>query len=144
MAEAIALVALAGNVLQFLESGGKFASKAFEICRHAPNTQDGPSNLKRLRQTSTDLQGLLEKLHVPTPQTSGESARRSPSRDLAPLVSECSAVIQEVLDKLSRIDINSNFKRTNLILAEFKATWHRRDIQDLENRLIGLREHMRF
>ncbi|KAK5651188.1 hypothetical protein OQA88_12736 [Cercophora sp. LCS_1] len=142
MAEAIALVALAGNVLQFLESGGKFASKAIEICRHRADSHDGPSNLKRLRHIASDFQDLLEKIQRSATRTAAGSSRNSQPQDLASISSDCSSIIQEVLKKLSKIDVNNNFKRTNLILTEFKATWHRRDIEELEMRMAGLREQL--
>jgi len=45
MAEAVAAVALAGNVLQFLEATGKFVTHAFEILRHGAN--HSPTSLTR-------------------------------------------------------------------------------------------------
>ena len=49
---------------------------------------------------------------------------------VAPLVSlseSCSEVVQELVEKLSRIGVDNNFKRAGLV-AEFKAVWRRREI----------------
>jgi len=136
MAEAIAAVALAGNVLQFFDVAGKFTLKAAEIYRSKGN-QDGPSNLRRLSRISTDLQALFEKLQTPL---SDSPALEVPQ--LSSLSTECSHLIEEVLQKLEKIGVGNRERRMDLILSEFKATWQRAEIQGLENRIIRLREQL--
>ncbi|KAK3326017.1 hypothetical protein B0H66DRAFT_530023 [Apodospora peruviana] len=118
MAEALAAVAIAGNVLQFLEAGGRFA-------------------LRAVRHITADLEGLLENLQ----QSEGDT--RDPLlQQLLSLSTGCSSVIQELLNKLSKIGLGNSHKRMDLMVEEFKATWHRRDIQELENRISRFREQL--
>jgi hypothetical protein len=87
MAEAIAAVAIAGNVLQFLDVEGKFASKAFDTCFNR-TARNGPSNLEEFVHISSDLEGLLEKLQNPT-----QDSQRPPSQQLTSVAASCSEVI---------------------------------------------------
>jgi len=104
-------------VLQFFDVAGKFTLKAAEIYRSKGN-QDGPSNLRRLSRISTDLQALFEKLQTPL---SDSPASEVPQ--LSSLSTECSHLIEEVLQKLEKIGVGNRERRMDLILSEFKATW---------------------
>lgn len=136
MAEALAAIALAGNVLQFLEAGGKFAFRAFEILRHGSRGQ-GRSDLKDLRQISHDFRGLLARL--------GAVADAGSSPALAPLTAlsaSCSDAVRELLEKLERIGVDSSHRRVGELVAEFKSTWHKGDIEVLEKRIKSFREEL--
>jgi len=134
MAEAIAAVALAGNVLQFLEAGGKFAARAFAILRRGGHA--GSSDLSDLRQICGDFEGLLEKLR------GDEVKRQDNSSPLVSLSIGCSVVVEELLGKLNRIGSSSSHYRVDLLLEEFRSTWQKREIQELESRIARFRDQL--
>ncbi|KAK1834932.1 hypothetical protein QBC39DRAFT_275959 [Podospora conica] len=136
MAEAIAAVSLAGNVLQFLEAGGKFTFRAFEILRHGA-CGGSRSDLKDLRQITHDFQRLLE--HLRNSSASNDKAASSP---LASLSMACSDVVKELLEKLDKIGLNDNHKRANLLVIEFKSAWQKVEIENLEKRIARFREQL--
>lgn len=125
--EAIAAIALAGNVLQFLEAGGKFTVRAFEILRHGA-TGGGRSDLGELRQISQSFKHQLEQLR-------GENNRKNPSAlapgsPLASLSMSCSETIEELLAKLDRIGVNNSHTRINELLEAFRSAWQKGDIEN--------------
>jgi hypothetical protein len=136
MAEALAAIALAGNVLQFLETGGKFAFRAFEILRYG-SRGGGRSDLKDLRKISHDFLDLLKRLGAATDPN--ESPALAP---LEALSMSCSDAVRELLEKLERIGVNSSHRRVGELVAEFKSTWHKGDIEGLEKRMKSFREEL--
>jgi hypothetical protein len=135
MAEAVAAVALAGNVLQFLEAAGKFVTRAFKILQHGAN--HSPTGLTDIQQICGDLEGLLERL-----SGGGDAGQKVALAPLVSLSESCSEVVQELVEKLSRIGVDNNIKRAGLLVAEFKAIWRRREIEELENRIARLRDQL--
>lgn len=126
--EAVAVVALAGNLLQFLEAGGKFTVRAFEILRYG-GTGGGRSDLDDLRQVSQSFKHQLEQLR-------GDNNRKKKPSALAyvsPLTSlsmACSDTIEELLAKLDRIGVNNSHMRINQLLEAFRSAWQKGDIEN--------------
>ncbi|KAK0622547.1 hypothetical protein B0T14DRAFT_451650 [Immersiella caudata] len=136
MAEALAAVALAGNVLQFFEAVTGFTANASRICR-SQSAGEASSNLKDLRGVVSDLQGLLMKLH---PQ---DALSSEPRIDLASLSRNCANTVQELLTKLDSIGLGRQ-GRGDLLLAEFRAMWNSQAIQELETRVMRFRDQLAF
>lgn len=137
--EAVAAIALAGNVLQFLEAGGKFAVRAFEILRHGA-TGGGRSDLNDLRQISQSLKHQLEQLR-------GDNNRKTPSAlapgsPLASLSMSCSDTIEELLAKLDRIGVNNSHTRMDQLLEAFRSAWQKDEIENLEKRICRFRDQL--
>lgn len=138
--EAVAAIALAGNVLQFLEAGGKLSIRAFEILRHGV-PGGGRSDLDDLRQISQSFKHQLEQLR------GDNNNRKSPSPLAAasPLVSlsmACSETIEELLLKLDRIGVNNSHTRIDQLLEAFRSAWQKGDIESLEKRIGRFRDQL--
>jgi len=131
--EAITAVALAGNILQFFETGTKFALRASEICRSQAAGQ-ASTQLSELRHVTVDLQDLFKKLQQPDASTQGQS-------QLLSLSEACSALTQEILAKLDGIGLTGH-SRLELVIQEFRASWHIEEIQALETRISRLRDQV--
>ena len=134
MAEALAAVALAGNVLQFFEAATSFIVNAGRICRSRLVGEE-PPNLNELRGIATGLQGLLVKLQ---PQGTLNQEHRV---DLASLSRNCADTVQELLGKLDKIGLSGQ-GCGDLLLAEFRAMWNSQEIQELETRIMRFREQL--
>jgi len=137
--EAVAAVALAGNVLQFLEVGGKFTFQAFEILRHGA-TGGGRSDLDDLRQISQSFKCQLEQLG------GGNSGKKSsalaPASPLASLSMACSDTIEELLARLHSVGVNNSHTRSNQLLEAFRSAWHQSEIENLEKRIGRFRDQL--
>ncbi|KAK1760289.1 hypothetical protein QBC47DRAFT_334305 [Echria macrotheca] len=132
--EALAVVALAGNILQFFETGTKFAIRASEICRSQAAGQ-ASTQLSELHHVADDLRGLLEKLQQkPDASNQGQS-------QLSSLSEACAAVTQEMCAKLDGIGLTGH-GRLELVIQEFRASWHIEEIQALETRISRLRDQL--
>jgi hypothetical protein len=137
MAEALAAVALAGNVLQFFEAATSFIVNAGRICR-SQSAGDASSNLKDLRDIAAGFQGLLVKL-----QPQGAALNPEHRVDLSSLSRNCADTVQELLAKLDNIGLGRE-ARGDLLLAEFRAMWNSRAIQELESRIMRFRDQLAF
>jgi hypothetical protein len=137
--EAVAAVALAGNVLQFLEAGGKFTFRAFEILRHGA-TGGGRSDLDDLRQISQSFKRQLDQLRG---GNSGEKpSALAPASPLASLSMACSDTLEELLHKLDSIGVNNSHTRIDQLLEAFRSAWHQGEIENLEKRIGRFRDQL--
>ena len=136
MAEALAAVALAGNVLQFFEATTSFIVNASRICR-SQLAGEASSNLDDLRGIATGLQSLLVKL-----QPQGTLNQEHPT-DLTSLSRNCADTVQELLTKLDKIGLGGQ-GRVDLLLTEFRAMWNSQAIQELETRIMRFRDQLAF
>jgi len=134
MAEALAAVALAGNVLQFFQTATGFALSAGKMCR-SQLAGEASEDLKELRTITTDLQALLQKLRPPGAPTPDHRM------GLTTLSQDCAEMVQTLLTQLDKIGLNGQ-GRVDLVLAEFRATWHSEAIRGLETRIARFREQL--
>ncbi|GAB1319895.1 hypothetical protein MFIFM68171_10105 [Madurella fahalii] len=138
MAEVIAAIAVAGNVLQFLEAGTKFTSKAYDIISRSGVL---PRSLEELRQISIDLQAILQKLGDPTKSRNLGSGTQ-PDDSLAVLAASCSKLIRELLDRLAKTGVGDGKQRLDAVLSAFRAIWHADAINDLRERIDRYRSEL--
>ncbi|KAK4447134.1 hypothetical protein QBC34DRAFT_496466 [Podospora aff. communis PSN243] len=133
----LAAVALAGNVLQFFETATKFTVSTGRICR-SQSAGETTSDLKELRGIVADFQGLLVKL-----QPQGTALNHEHRGDLSSLSRNCADTAQELMTKLDKIGLGRE-ARGDLLLAEFRAMWKGRAIQELESRIMRFRDQLAF
>lgn len=138
MAEAIATLAFAGNIVQFLEFGAKFVNRAHQIAKAGSNNL---SDLEELRHITHHLDPLLQDLSVEGP--SDELSPKSTSQQrLIKLSHECSQVVRELLEALKKAGINDSRRRMDAIVTSFRLTWHHAEIAKLRRRIDDLRDQL--
>ena len=128
--ETLAVVSLAGNILQFLNFIGATISKTRQI--HASTS----GNLKEhddLEGITTDLKDLASRLQKSTEQVDPV---------LAQLCSSCSEVADELLKSLKYLGVKGKLKRSESFRKALKALWGKEKLRSLEERLAGFREEL--
>ncbi|TGJ82841.1 hypothetical protein E0Z10_g5922 [Xylaria hypoxylon] len=138
MAEAIAALALAGNIFQFLEAGGKFSKKAYAIATTGSNSL---ADLRELRHITEYLHPLLEQLTQGTDLETPRAINRSQARLIA-LSKECSQVVKELLQTLDDAGVADSGRQMNAIITAFKLTWRQSKIQQLDHQISKLRQQL--
>ncbi|KAI0432913.1 hypothetical protein F5Y09DRAFT_300773 [Xylaria sp. FL1042] len=141
MAEAIATFAFAANILQFLEAGRKFSTKAYAIATAGSHSL---TDLEELRHITEYLHPLLEQLNQGTYPQSVVAATGTQAR-LATLSEECSQIVRELLQTLDDAGVSKSRqsrRRKDAIIAAFKLTWHQSKIQKLEHQISKLRHQL--
>ena len=130
--EALAAVALAGNVLEFTKTGSEIIKKAREGYKNGDLKKLGD-----LRQTTEDLSELLAKLKIP--QTT--SATPQISEGLQNRVEECCRIGQELHAAL--IKLQGKNQRGSLFRSTknaIKAVWSASEFTELQVRLDQARQ----
>ncbi|KAI0541700.1 hypothetical protein GGR58DRAFT_528776 [Xylaria digitata] len=138
MAEAIATLAFAGNILQFLEAGGKFSKKAYAIVTAGCHNL---ADIKELRHITEYLQPILEQLSQENHQNTSDVIAGSQARLIA-LSKECSKVVKELLQTLDDAGVADSGRRTDAVITAFKLTWRQSKIQKLDIQIGKLRQQL--
>ncbi|KAK3353792.1 hypothetical protein B0T25DRAFT_518782 [Lasiosphaeria hispida] len=131
MAESLAAVALAGNILQFTESAGRLVQTALRISRSG-RPGDVSSRLR-------DLGELLVELQEQSMQFQ-EQTRQIQLPALQSLQLACAELVQGLQCKLFKIRLGP--RRRDMITAEVKAIWYEKDILELESRINKYRDQI--
>jgi hypothetical protein len=124
MAEAIAAFALAGNVLQFLEVGGKLVKQCWDIYNSNGNALQ---HLEEVEALTLDLQNTLKSLE--SPASTGQDTR------LASLSKECFVLAQQLLDTIEETGLRRQGSRRGILVTVFKATWKSSKIAEQQGRI---------
>jgi len=141
MAE-VAAVGLAGNILQFIDFGTKVGYATRKIYQSG---KDGIESLRDVRDTSSDMRGILERLKASGPHHRNAT---SPYEGMVKLATECSVVLDKQLELLATLDIPNQAvlhwrQRTiRAFKAAVMAVWSRDEINALQDRLNNFRDQL--
>ncbi|KAI3394581.1 hypothetical protein diail_2572, partial [Diaporthe ilicicola] len=143
MAEAIAGLSLAANILQIVEYGGVFVTTAWKIYSSQADVQL-VKDFDRLRYLTKDLKGVLGSLERNTsdfPKIAGSQER---DRDLLSLAVESRKVTEEILGSLNKIGDPARWRVTKhkAIQAAFKLIWNQSHITELQTNLDRVRSQL--
>ncbi|KAL1883971.1 hypothetical protein Daus18300_000079 [Diaporthe australafricana] len=140
MAEAIAALGLAANILQTVEYGGAFVTTAWRIYSSQADA-NLVKDFDQLRYLTQDFRGILGSLEQSASGVSSTTGLRDRDRDLLRLVANSQRVTEEILDSLDKIGDSTRWKlkKHKAILAAFKLTWNQGHIMKLQSNL----EHVR-
>ncbi|KAF6814856.1 P-loop containing nucleoside triphosphate hydrolase [Colletotrichum sojae] len=129
MAEAVTGFALAGNVLQFIEFGGKWAYKSIQIHR---STADAPDDVRDLRNAAKRIQAASEQLKVPEQDRVALSAGHQ----------QISAKILASLEKISGSGLGSRIRGAAAAKQALKLLWKQEELEDLESKIHRLGQEL--
>ena len=132
MAEAIAIISLLGNIVQFVDTGTKVLSSTYELYKKGSLEENS-----ELSSTTGCLQGALELLQ------NGPMVK-SDTR-LSALVLGCSQLADELMAILDKLKPD---KRKNVLLESTLKSLHsvkaRGKIKDIERRLNKMKDDLCF
>jgi hypothetical protein len=130
MAEVLASVGLASNVLHFLDFGASFVSKAWSIYHEGEEAVESARGLKVI---TVDLQRVAKSL---------ETTKADDSSEVARISRECSQVATELLTSLHKIGTPNIGNRKSAVKTAFKLMWTRDEIECLRGKLDGFRQQL--
>ncbi|KAG8166108.1 hypothetical protein KVR01_004660 [Diaporthe batatas] len=144
MAEAVAGLSLAANILQMVEYGVVFVTTAWKI--HSEQTDsDVVKDFNHLQGLAKDVDKVLDSL--PQDASAESSTSTSPGTgdlELARLAEECRQVTKEIMEFVSdTADRTSWMTRTQKTVKKaFQMTWGRGKLTKLQTRLDSMRSQL--
>ena len=139
MAEAVAALSLAANILQVTDFGIQFVTTAWKIWRSGP---EGIEAFATLQALSQDLKSVSTQLQT------GQDALRTDhlaasDKGIFEAARECSNAAQEILDRLDKLGLHSTpARKRDAARASFKLLWKSDDIKALQARFEGIRNQL--
>ncbi|KAK2060200.1 hypothetical protein LY76DRAFT_625342 [Colletotrichum caudatum] len=128
MLEGVAALALAGNIVQFIEFATKFAKKCDEIHQAGGSA---PHELRQLRDFVAHQQARLsQQPHLSKDQ---RATLLQEHNEVLHVSDQCSKKFSEIRETLDRIGLNANMTAWRTVITAFKATWNERKIEGLKN-----------
>jgi hypothetical protein len=137
MAEAIAGLALAANILQLLDCGAQFVSISWKIW---DSGQEGLENFSSLQHLSKDLKNVVKRLQADDARQHFSSP--DPDANLFTLAGQCVKVTEQLLETLDKIGVGSRGKKRKAVQAAFMLTWKKNEIDSLKKILDGFRHEL--
>lgn len=126
-------LALAGNVLQFVELGTKFVDKAFVFWR---SPDDAQKETKEMSDVVSHLRTVLGKMEI--------EQNNEEFPELARMIQSCIDLSQQLFFLLRRLECrHPRSKMDRFVKSLVHSTKHlvkRQEIEDLEARIFRLRE----
>lgn len=138
MAEVIAVLGIAANIVQFLDFGTNFVSKAWRICSAG---RDGLCDISDLESTTFDLQKILQSLQTPV-EDNGESI--DGQTGLRQFADQCQVLATELLNSIQKISASGKTRKRDALTTAFRFVWKEKEIRHLEARLEGFRHQLAF
>ena len=135
MAEGLAAIGLAGNIIQFISFSFVLVSKTKDLRQSASGTLAENVDLKIITQ---DIRAF----------SSGITSRAGASAQLSEIASRCNAIAEELLDVIARLDkqhVSGSGKaptRWQSFRKALKCVWGKEQIEGLKARLALLRDQV--
>lgn len=125
MAEAIAGLSLAANIMQVINFGANFVSLSWKIWNAG---QDGLSTADSLKQLAKDLKHVVQRLNHDIAQ----QPSRSPHTDsaLTTLGRDCIKVSERLLEILEKSGVHSVNNKRGAFATAFRLLWVKDDIEN--------------
>ncbi|KAI4086823.1 MAG: hypothetical protein LQ344_007260 [Seirophora lacunosa] len=136
--ESLAILGLAGNILQFLDFSGKIISGTLELYQSANGATS--SNLV-LENTSKDLVQLCAAM-LPDLTSRSALTRSDSETALITLSESCRTLGQELLTVLEDLKVKGRRKRWQSARQALRSAWKARDVQRLESQLASYRSQI--
>lgn len=138
MAEAVAALSLAANILQVLDFGKQFAIAGYAIYHAGPGSVEALSDLQ---SSSSRFHSVLTELQ--------KGAARAPTSNVANgedgilvLASKCSGVLKQMLESIVSPGSLEKGGKRDAAKAAFKLGWKKGDIESLQKRLDQFRDEL--
>lgn len=143
MAEAIAGLSLAANILQMVEYGGVFVTTAWKIWSSQTDSQL-VKDFDQLQYLTQDFNNILGSLEQDDPANSSTEAWPDRNRDLLKLGAESRKICEEILGSLNKIgnSTETRAKKRKAIQTAFKLTWNKAYIAELQTKLDHVRSQL--
>lgn len=140
MAEAVAGLSLAANILQVLDFGKQFLCAAWAIYRSGA---EGIDLLSDLQSITNDFESVLGELQGGAARDRAlRSAKGDDDDGIFLLAEKCAAVLSEMLQSLAKIGAPGKGRKRDAVKTAFKLAWKKGDIETLQKRLEQFRDEL--
>jgi hypothetical protein len=139
MAEAIAALSLASNILQVIDFGSKFVSTAWKIYKAAHHSLEGLDEVSSLRVINVNLGDVLRDIRT---QFGGADPASESNQGIVNLAKECATLVEELLQSLNKLGLGDAARKRDALRAAFKLTWNGEEIRALQARLNDFRSQL--
>jgi hypothetical protein len=139
MAEVIAALSLASNILQVIEFGTSFASTAWKIYEGSRHGRQGLDEVASLRKINDNLCDALKDIRT---QSAGVSVTSESAGGILDLSKQCSALAEELLQSLDSVGLADVRRKRDALRAAFRLSWKKKEISALESRLNDFRSQL--
>jgi hypothetical protein len=135
----LSALSLAGNIIQFIDFGGKLLSSARELYKSSVGVLNVNEEITLI---TTDLEGLLEKLRGSLCASQGNHRNQDGINSLNKICDEAAAVAQELLTRLGTLRITPGCKhrKWESLRVAIRSLWNEKEIASLSKRLAMLKE----
>lgn len=128
--EAVAIVSLVGNILQFIDCVGTLVSKSNSLYGSASGTLQEYDHHEMLA------------LHLETMAAKARKSAQNAGGLLENLCSRCCEISDELRQALASFAMKGKQSRTQSLRKALKAYWGREKFLNLETRLAGFRQEL--
>lgn len=129
--EALAIIGLAGNILQFVDFSTKLISKSNELYKSA---EGALADHHDIEATTDDLVLMNQKVM--------NGASSSSDNSLKALCESCNRVAGELLTALEKLKVKGRATKWLSIRKALRSLWSKEKLDDLERRLGRLRNEL--
>lgn len=130
MLEPLTAIALAGNILQFLDFGIKATSKAREIHTSASGALEENAQLEYLIEHVSNVMKKLE-------ANSGHDG-------LDDICRRCVDTAAELLEALNGLKVYGQPSKAKSVRKALKSVWGKQKLEGMRSLLVGLRDEIQF
>jgi arginyl-tRNA synthetase len=129
--DALAIIGLVGNVVQFIDFGGKLIAKSTELYQ---SSEGALAENIDIETTINHLVLLTSKLKDTATTTSDDALRR--------LCESCKSTADELLTALKKCKVSGKQDRWKSIRKALRSVWSKEKILELEGRLARFKEEL--
>lgn len=128
----LSALSVAGTVVQFVDFSVKILSTTNKLYNSASGNL--PAH-EELEYVTTDISRLATKLSQPLRDKGVPAASSQPRADLEDICTKCGEIAQDLLTRLKSIKIEEKNGVWQSFRYALKATWAKKDLDDLVKRL---------
>ncbi|KIW32474.1 uncharacterized protein PV07_04019 [Cladophialophora immunda] len=139
MAEAIAALSLASNILQVIDFGSKFVSTAWKIYNATHRNLESLDEIASLNLLNHSLSAVLQDIRT---QSCGTDLAGESNRGILNLSKECATLVENLVTSLNEIARGDPHRKRAAVVAAFKLMWKREEMNVLQARLNDFRSQL--
>jgi hypothetical protein len=129
--EALAIIGLVGNIVQFVDFSGELIAKSTELYRSTEGALAENIDI----ETATNHLVLLNSKLKNAATATGDSALES-------LCKSCNTAAEKLLAALDKVKVNGEQQKWKSMRKALRSVWSKEEIGELERRLSKFREEL--
>ena len=144
MAEAIAALSLAANIVQFIDFGSRVLSGGLKLYNRTPDS-NGLGSANDTKFIIQSLQRLIEELNQPLEQSDSTNEVPELSQteiDLRNLAAQCMVIANELLKAIKNVELQGKGGKWDSFRAALKQVLAEGKIEKMRQRLDAFRQEI--